>query len=109
MKVLTICAHHNPRSLCHAVLDRFSAGLRDAGHTSEFVDLYAIAFDPMFSERDGPNWVDDSVPDDAIRSPMACRVSSKAAHRAAAAARFDGRPRAPAGSARPLPVLTALK
>ena len=29
MRVLTIYAHHNPRSFCHAVLERFTAGLRE--------------------------------------------------------------------------------
>ena len=66
MRVLTIYAHHNQRSFCHAVLERFTAGLHDAGHTSEVVDLHAIRFDPVFSERDGPNWIDDSVPDDVL-------------------------------------------
>ena len=66
MKVLTVYAHHNPRSFCHAVLERFTQGLRDAGHESEVVDLHAIGFDPVFRERDGPAWVDDSVPDDVL-------------------------------------------
>lgn len=66
MRVLTVYAHHNPRSFCHAVLERFSDGLRDAGHTNEVVDLHAIGFDPVFGERDGPDWVDDSVPDDVL-------------------------------------------
>jgi len=66
MRVLTIYAHHNPRSFCHAVLERFGDGLRDAGHTNEVVDLHAIGFDPVFGERDGPDWVDDSVPDDVL-------------------------------------------
>jgi NAD(P)H dehydrogenase (quinone) len=66
MRVLTIYAHHNPRSFCHAVLERFTEGLREAGHTSEVVDLHAIGFNPVFSERDGPDWVDDSVPDDVL-------------------------------------------
>jgi NAD(P)H dehydrogenase (quinone) len=66
MRVLTIYAHHNPRSFCHAVLERFTQGLRDAGHESEVVDLYAIHFDPVFHDRDGPDWVDDSVPDDVL-------------------------------------------
>ena len=35
MRVLTVYAHPNPKSFCHAVLDRFTAGLADAGHTSE--------------------------------------------------------------------------
>jgi NAD(P)H dehydrogenase (quinone) len=66
MRVLTIYAHHNPRSFCHAVLERFTEGLRDAGHTNEVVDLYAIRFDPVFNDRDGPDWIDDSVPDDVL-------------------------------------------
>lgn len=66
MRVLTIYAHHNPRSFCHAVLERFDEGLRDAGHAHEVVDLYAIGFDPVFQDRDGPDWIDDSVPDDVL-------------------------------------------
>ena len=66
MNVLTIYAHHNPRSFCHAVLERFTEGLRDAGHTNEVVDLYAIRFNPVFHDRDGPDWIDDSVPDDVL-------------------------------------------
>ncbi|MGZ6772889.1 MAG: NAD(P)H-dependent oxidoreductase [Mycobacteriaceae bacterium] len=46
MKVLTVYAHNNPRSFCHEVLERFSAGLQDAGHSHEVVDLYAIKFEP---------------------------------------------------------------
>ena len=50
MKVLTVYAHHDPHSFCHGVLERFTAGLADAGHTSDVVDLYAIKFDPVFRE-----------------------------------------------------------
>lgn len=66
MRVLTVYAHHNPRSFCHAVLQRFTDGLRDAGHANELVDLHAIRFDPVLRDRDGPNWIDDSVPDDVL-------------------------------------------
>jgi NAD(P)H dehydrogenase (quinone) len=66
MRVLTIYAHHNPQSFCHALLSRFTEGLRDAGHASEVVDLYAIRFDPVLRDRDGPSWIDDSVPDDVL-------------------------------------------
>ncbi len=66
MRVLTIYAHHNPGSFCHALLERFCEGLKDAGHTNEVVDLYASGFDPCFRAHDGPNWVDDSVPDDVL-------------------------------------------
>jgi len=42
MRVLTVYAHPNPASFCHAVLEQFTKGLVDAGHASEVVDLYAI-------------------------------------------------------------------
>ena len=64
MRVLTIYAHHDPRSFCHAVLQRFTEGLRDAGHTTEVVDLYAIGFDPVLRDHDRSNWGDDNVPDE---------------------------------------------
>lgn len=31
MKVLTVYAHPHPKSFCHAVLQRFTEGLQDAG------------------------------------------------------------------------------
>jgi NAD(P)H-dependent FMN reductase len=42
MRVLTVYAHPNPKSFCHAILEQFTKGLAEAGHTSEVVDLYAI-------------------------------------------------------------------
>ena len=48
MRVLTVIANPNPQSFCHALLERFTAGLRAGGHESEVVDLYAIRFDPVF-------------------------------------------------------------
>jgi len=62
MRVLTVYAHPNPKSFCHAILEQFTKGLEDAGHTSEIVDLYAIGFDPVVRSRDGPNWIDENVP-----------------------------------------------
>jgi NAD(P)H dehydrogenase (quinone) len=62
MRVLTVYAHPNPASFCHAVLDRFTAGLADAGHTSEVVDLYAITFDPVFTLDDYAFFAHESVP-----------------------------------------------
>ena len=68
MKVLTVFAHPGARSFCHAVLERFDAGLRDAGHTNDVVDLYAIGFDPVLRARDFPNWMDEHAPDEIIES-----------------------------------------
>lgn len=66
MRVLTIYAHHHPRSFCHAILGRFTDGLREAGHAVDVVDLHAIGFDPVLRDRDRPCWIDDSVPDDVL-------------------------------------------
>ena len=66
MNVLTVFAHPSPQSFCRAVLDRFDAGLRDAGHVNEIVDLYAIGFDPILRERDSPSWLTETVPDDML-------------------------------------------
>lgn len=62
MKVLTVYAHPNPKSFNHAVLERFTAGLRDAGHTSEVVDLYAIGFNPVCDLKDSPSWITADTP-----------------------------------------------
>ena len=62
MKVLTVYAHLHPGSFCHSALERFTAGLTDAGHTSEVVDLYAIEFDPVFRERDMASYIDADIP-----------------------------------------------
>jgi NAD(P)H dehydrogenase (quinone) len=66
MNVLTVFAHPGSRSLCHAVLERFDAGLRAAGHVNEVVDLYAIGFDPVIRERDTPNWMDPDLPEEIL-------------------------------------------
>jgi NAD(P)H dehydrogenase (quinone) len=66
MHVLTVYAHSNPKSLCHAVLDEFTAGLREAGHSIEVIDLYAIGFDPVHRQRDTPSWLTESIPDDLL-------------------------------------------
>ncbi|MFZ1528700.1 MAG: NAD(P)H-dependent oxidoreductase [Ferruginibacter sp.] len=59
MKVLTVYAHPNPKSFCHALLEEFSRGLMDAGHTNEVIDLYAIGFDPVLKQKDFVNWLPD--------------------------------------------------
>jgi NAD(P)H dehydrogenase (quinone) len=66
MHVLTIYANSNPKSFCHALLEQFTEGLREAGHSSEVVDLYAIGFDPVHRPRDMPSWVTESIPDDLL-------------------------------------------
>jgi Flavodoxin-like fold len=75
MRVLTVYAHHNPRSFCHAVLEHFTQGLKDAGHESEVVDLYVIKFNPVYGDRDSSFFAHESVPLDlwdeaALREQM---------------------------------------
>ncbi len=62
MHVLTVYAHPNPKSFCHAVLEQFTRGLKEAGHTVEVLDLYDIRFNPVFSIRDYAGYVHDSMP-----------------------------------------------
>jgi NAD(P)H dehydrogenase (quinone) len=68
MEVLTVIAHPNHGSFCHAVLKRFTAGLKDAGHRSEVVDLYAIGFDPVFHTRDFASYIHESMPAEILKS-----------------------------------------
>ena len=62
MKILIVFAHPNRKSFCHAVLEQFTQGLKDAGHTCEVVDLYAIRFDPVFRTQDFASYVHESMP-----------------------------------------------
>ena len=66
MRVLTIYAHHDPHSFNHGVLERFTDGLRDAGHSSEVIDLHAIKFDPVFRDRDTASYISGDIPDDIL-------------------------------------------
>jgi NAD(P)H dehydrogenase (quinone) len=68
MNVLTVYAHPNPRSFCHALLEEFTTGLADAGHSTEVVDLYAIKFDPVFRIEDFGSYVHESMPIDVLDS-----------------------------------------
>lgn len=59
MRVLTVYAHPTPNSFCRAVLEQFTTGLKDAGHTSEVIDLYSVRFDPFFGMRDFVQFIDE--------------------------------------------------
>jgi len=67
MKILTVYANPNPGSFCHAILEQFSQGLKDAGHTNEVVDLYAIKFDPVLKLRDYANWINETTPIEVLK------------------------------------------
>ena len=52
MHALIVIGHHDPDSLTHAIAEQIAAGLRAAGHTSEFADLAREGFDPRFGLAD---------------------------------------------------------
>ena len=66
MKILTVFAHPNRKSFCHAVLEQFTKGLKEAGHTNEVVDLYSIKFDPVFRTQDFASYVHESMPPEIL-------------------------------------------
>jgi NAD(P)H dehydrogenase (quinone) len=68
MKVLVVYAHPNPKSFCHAILEQFTQGLAEAGHTFEIIDLYAIHFNPVFKMRDFAGFVHESMPLEILES-----------------------------------------
>ncbi len=77
MKVLVIYAHPNPRSFCHAVLEQFTRGLKDAGHNSEVIDLYAIKFDPVLKMKDYANWLPDQNAPDVVEKVVKEQVFTR--------------------------------
>jgi NAD(P)H dehydrogenase (quinone) len=68
MNVLTVYANPNPRSFCHAILEQFCRGLRDAGHGNEIVDLYAMKFNPVLRLRDYASWIDETTPIETLKA-----------------------------------------
>ncbi|MDD6810416.1 MAG: NAD(P)H-dependent oxidoreductase [Lachnospiraceae bacterium] len=52
MKVLVVYCHPSESSFTAQVKEAFVKGLRDGGHTYEISDLYAMHFNPVFSEKE---------------------------------------------------------
>lgn len=66
MKVLVVYAHPNPESFNHAILEAFTKGLKDGGHTFEVDDLYSIKFDPCFKLEDFAQFTGGQMPKDVL-------------------------------------------
>lgn len=66
MKVLVVYAHPNPKSFCSAVLEAFTRGLKDGGHSFEVVDLYGIKFDPCTRLEDFVQFTGGKMPQDIL-------------------------------------------
>ena len=119
MKVLTVYAHPDPcRSA--AVLEQFTAGLHEAGHGVQVVDLYAIKFDPEFRTRDMASYLHEDMPPDILdamnlkqrvldTSPadgsggVRVALAARQEHAGVADSSASTRPRTPASSGRRSP------
>lgn len=66
MKVLVVYAHPKPESFNHAVLESFTKGLKDGGHTFEVSDLYAIKFNPALGLEDFAQFAGEPMPRDVL-------------------------------------------
>jgi NAD(P)H dehydrogenase (quinone) len=66
VKVLVVYAHPNPKSFNHAILEEFTRGLEDGGHSFEVVDLYAINFDPITKLEDLVQFSGGQMPGDVL-------------------------------------------
>ncbi len=64
MKVLVVYAHPNPKSYNHAILESFTEGLSQAGHSCEVLDLYAINFNPCLNTEELAMRMEGKAPED---------------------------------------------
>ena len=63
MRVLVVYAHPIPWSFNHAILEAFTKGLEDGGHTPDVVDLYAIGFNPVATIEDLQSCISADLPE----------------------------------------------
>ena len=64
MQVLIVYAHPNPQSFNHAIVESFTKGLAETGHTYEVADLYASNFNPCLSGGDLAQLMEGKTPND---------------------------------------------
>lgn len=64
MKVYVIYAHPNPKSFNHAILESFTKGLAEAGHSFEISDLYADNFKADLDVEDLEQIFAGKIPED---------------------------------------------
>lgn len=66
MEVLIVYAHPNPKSFCHAVLESFTKGLKEAGHTFKVLDLYNLGFQTTLKVEDLVQFAGGKMPQDVL-------------------------------------------
>lgn len=54
-RYLIVCANPSPASLDSAIVDAYSAAVRDCGHRAVVRDLYALEFDPVLKDDERPS------------------------------------------------------
>lgn len=52
MKVLVVFGHPNPKSFNNAIMESFTKGLKEGGHSYEVSNLYTQNFNPSFQAED---------------------------------------------------------
>lgn len=70
MNILTVYAHANTKSFCHTVLEQFTKGLADTGHSNEVLDLYASGLSLVFTAKDYVYWFPDENTPDVVEKAM---------------------------------------
>lgn len=67
MNVLIVYSHPNPQSFNHAIMESFTSGLKEAGHTFDISDLYTGGFDPCFKAPDFAQFSGGQMPQDVVK------------------------------------------
>jgi NAD(P)H dehydrogenase (quinone) len=79
MHVYILYAHPAERSFCRSILEEFTCGLREAGHTYEVGDLYSAGFP---SELDAPQYAREVGRDPEAPVPADVRAEQEKMDRA---------------------------
>jgi NAD(P)H dehydrogenase (quinone) len=58
--------HILPKSFNHAILEQFTKGLKDGGHTFEVNDLHTSEFDPILKTQDLTQFMGGQMPQDVL-------------------------------------------
>jgi NAD(P)H dehydrogenase (quinone) len=66
MKVLAVYAHPHQNSFNRAILESFTRGLQDSGHTCEVIDLYSSGFNPSLKGEDYAMYTGKPMPQDVL-------------------------------------------
>jgi NAD(P)H dehydrogenase (quinone) len=66
MKVLIVYNHPKPESFNNAILESFTKGLEESGHSYEVIDLHTINFEPRTQPEDLGQFAGQPMPQDVL-------------------------------------------